>query len=39
MSAAATGSETFEFSAENRTKVDAVIAKYPAGCQASAVLP
>ncbi len=29
----------FEFSAENRTKVEAIIAKYPAGRQASAVLP
>jgi NADH-quinone oxidoreductase E subunit len=35
----ASGPETFEFTAENRAKVDAVIAKYPKGYQASAVLP
>ena len=33
------GAETFAFTPENRDKADAVIAKYPAGCQASAVLP
>ena len=33
------GAETFAFTPENRAKADAVIAKYPAGCQASAVLP
>ena len=33
------GAETFAFTPENREKADAVIAKYPAGCQASAVLP
>jgi len=31
--------ETFEFSAENRTRADAEIAKYPAGAQRSAVMP
>ena len=36
---AANGSESFAFTAENRAKADALIAKYPAGCQASAVLP
>ena len=36
---AANGGESFAFTAENRAKADAVIAKYPAGCQASAVLP
>ena len=33
------GAETFVFTPENRDKADALIAKYPAGCQASAVLP
>ena len=33
------GAEAFVFTPENRVKADAVIAKYPAGCQASAVLP
>ena len=33
------GPATFAFSAENKTKVDAYIAKYPEGKQASAVLP
>ena len=36
---AANGGESFAFTSENRAEVDAVIAKYPAGCQASAVLP
>ncbi len=36
---AANGGESFAFTAENRAKADAAIAKYPAGCQASAVLP
>ena len=36
---AANGGESFAFTAENRAKADAVIAKYPTGCQASAVLP
>ena len=36
---AANGGESFAFTAENRAEADAVIAKYPAGCQASAVLP
>ena len=36
---AANGGESFAFTAEYRAKADAVIAKYPAGCQASAVLP
>lgn len=35
----ANGGEAFAFTPENRVKADAVIAKYPAGCQASAVLP
>ena len=33
------GAESFAFTAENRAKAEAHIAKYPAGCQASAVLP
>ena len=33
------GAEAFAFTPENRAKADAVTAKYPAGCQASAVLP
>ena len=33
------GGESFAFSEENRARAEAVIAKYPAGCQASAVLP
>ena len=33
------GAESFAFTPENRAKADAAIAKYPAGCQASAVLP
>ena len=33
------GTETFAFTADNRARADAAIAKYPAGCQASAVLP
>ena len=32
-------SAAFEFSPENRATADKVIAKYPKGCQASAVLP
>ncbi|MDE0393082.1 MAG: NADH-quinone oxidoreductase subunit NuoE [Rhodospirillales bacterium] len=36
---AGNGAGTFAFTPENRAKADAVIAKYPAGCQASAVLP
>ena len=36
---AANGGESFAFTAENRAEADSVIAKYPAGCQASAVLP
>ena len=36
---AANGGEPFVFTPENRAKADAAIAKYPAGCQASAVLP
>ena len=36
---AGNGAETFAFTPENRAKADAVIAKYPPGCQASAVLP
>ena len=36
---AGNGGESFAFTLENRAKADAVIAKYPAGCQASAVLP
>ena len=36
---AANGGEAFAFTPENRAKADAMIAKYPAGCQASAVLP
>ena len=31
--------ETFEFTPENVEKIKAIIAKYPDGCQASAVLP
>ena len=31
--------EAFAFTPENQANADAVIAKYPAGCQASAVLP
>ncbi len=31
--------ETFEFTPENMERIKAVIAKYPEGCQASAVLP
>ena len=38
MSAAA-GAESFAFTPENRAKAEAVIAKYPPGRQASAVLP
>ena len=37
--AGAGGGEDFAFTQENRAKAEAVIAKYPAGCQASAVLP
>jgi len=37
--AASQGAEAFTFTPENRAKADAHIAKYPAGCQASAVLP
>ena len=37
--AAAGAAEAFAFTPENRAMADAVIAKYPAGCQASAVLP
>ncbi len=37
--AAGNGTEAFAFTPENRAEADAVIAKYPAGCQASAVLP
>ena len=33
------GADTFAFTPENRDKADAAIAKYPSGCQASAVLP
>ena len=36
---AGNGAEGFAFTPENRARADAVIAKYPAGCQASAVLP
>ena len=36
---AANGGESFAFTAQNRAKADAAIAKYPTGCQASAVLP
>ena len=36
---AGNGAEGFAFTPENRATADAVIAKYPAGCQASAVLP
>ena len=36
---AAASAEDFVFTPENRAKADAVIAKFPAGCQASAVLP
>ena len=36
---AGNGAEAFAFTPENRAKADAAIAKYPAGCQASAVLP
>ncbi len=36
---AANGAEAFAFTPENRAKANAVIAKYPTGCQASAVLP
>ena len=36
---AGNGAEAFAFTPENQAKADAVIAKYPAGCQASAVLP
>jgi len=39
VTAAPAGSETFAFSDENRARAEAAIAKYPAGCQASAVLP
>ena len=35
----AVDAQAFAFTAENRAKAEAVIAKYPAGCQASAVLP
>ena len=31
--------DSFAFSDENRTKADRIIAKYPAGRQASAVMP
>mgnify|MGYP000100222474 CR=1 FL=1 len=31
--------ETFEFTPENKEKLEAIIAKYPEGCQASAVMP
>ena len=37
--AAGNGAEAFVFTPENRAEADAMIAKYPAGCQASAVLP
>ena len=36
---AAASAEGFAFTAENRAEAEAHIAKYPAGCQASAVLP
>ena len=36
---AGNGAEGFAFTPENRARADAVIAKYPASCQASAVLP
>ena len=36
---AVASAEAFAFTPENRAKADAVIAKFPAGCQASAVLP
>ena len=36
---AGNGAEGFAFTPENRARADAAIAKYPAGCQASAVLP
>ncbi len=31
--------ESFEFTPENRERIKAIVAKYPKGCQASAVLP
>ena len=36
---AAADTQGFAFTPENRARADAVIAKYPPGCQASAVLP
>ena len=36
---AAADTQGFAFTDENRARADAVIAKYPPGCQASAVLP